>query len=109
MKYDILVRDLVPKKYEEQGKACIIEELDSEEFASYLLKAVENEMQAFKRAFEDEDDELAVKKMADLVQVLYSVLDLIGVEKESFEKIRQAEIQKFGGYDRHILLKEILD
>lgn len=109
MVYDKLVRDLVPRLYEKQGKTCLTEQLENEEYASYLIKALDSEIFDFKKAFEGEDDELAVKKMADLVQVLYAILDLIGVEHSSFEKIRLAEVQKLGGYDNHILLKEVND
>ncbi len=43
------------------------------------------------------------------MEILYAVLDLIGVPEQSFEKIRLANKQKYGGYENRLLLKEILD
>ena len=105
MVYDKLVRDKIPKLYESEGKICVTEELEMEQFANKLLETLDSEIESFKKAFNAEDDELAVKK----VEVFYAILDLIGVTKESFEKIRLAKCNKFGGFEGRILLKEIVD
>lgn len=104
-----LVRDLLPEIYAKQGKTCVTENLELEEFAAQLMQLLDEEMVNFKNAFNEEDDELAVKKIADVVEILYAVLDLIGVPEQSFEKIRLANKQKYGGYEKRILLKEISD
>lgn len=109
MNYNKLVRDKIPEIYQKEGNVCITEQLEIEEYATRLMEVLQEEMQSFKNAFDEEDDELAVKKIADVEEVLYAVLDLIGVEKDSFEKIRLANKQKYGGYQGRILLKEILD
>ena len=109
MVYDKLVRDKIPKLYESEGKICVTEELEMEQFANKLLETLDSEIESFKKAFNAEDDELAVKKIADSVEVFYAILDLIGVTKKSFEKIRLAKCNKFGGFEGRILLKEIVD
>ncbi len=104
-----LIRDLLPEIYAKQGKTCVTETLELEEFANQLMQLLDEEMAKFKQAFDEEDDELAVKRIADVVEILYAVLDLIGVPEQSFEKIRLANKQKYGGYENRLLLKEILD
>lgn len=104
-----LVRDNIPKIYENEGKVCVTERLEMEEYAERLIEVLDGKMQDFKSAFEMQDDENAVNEIAEVVEVLYAVLNLIGVEKESFEKIRLAKCQKFGGYDNRVLLKEVLE
>ncbi len=104
-----LIRDLLPEIYAKQGKTCVTEKLELEEFATQLMRLLDEEMAKFKQAFDEEDDELAVKRIADVVEILYAVLDLIGVPEQSFEKIRLANKQKYGGYENRLLLKEILD
>lgn len=101
-----LVRDKLPRMLESDGMICETEQLEAEEYANCLLQVLEEENAKFKQAFCEEDDELAVKKIADIVEVLYAVLDLIGVEKSSFEKIRLARYQKYGGYQNKTLLKK---
>lgn len=107
MEINKLVRDNIPKIFEGEGKTCVTRELELEEYAEELIKVLDEEMLAFKSAFNNEEDELAVKKIADTVEVLYAVLDLVGVEQNSFEKIRLANKQKFGGYEKKILLESI--
>lgn len=109
MIYNKLVRDKIPKLYESEGKVCVTEEMEMEQFAEKMLETLDSEIQGFKMAFNAEDDELAVKKIADVTEVFYAILDLIGVTKESFEKIRLAKCNKFGGFEGRILLKEIKD
>ena len=104
-----LVRDKIPKIYEADGKTCITENLQAEAYAEKLIELLDAELNDFKDAFNMEDDEQAVKKIADIVEVLYAVLDLIGVPKDSFEKIRLAKNSKFGGYKDGVLLKEIIN
>lgn len=107
MKYNKLVRDNIPKIFEDEGKTCETRELELEEYAEKLMQVLDEEMGGFKAFFESEEDELAVKKIADIVEVLYAVLDLIGVEQTSFEKIRLAQKQKYGGYEKRILLENV--
>ena len=84
---------LLPEIYAKQGKTCVTETLELEEFANQLMQLLDEEMAKFKQAFDEEDDELAVKRIADVVEILYAVLDLIGVPEQSFEKIRLANKQ----------------
>lgn len=109
MIYNKLVRDKLPEIFEKEGKSCVLENIDGEEFAKALMDNFDEEVALFKESFQQEDDENAVKKIADIVEVLYAVLDLIGVEQSSFEKIRNAEKTKFGGFENRVFLKEVTD
>lgn len=100
-----LVRDNIPAILEKEGKTFETTTLEIEEYAEQLIDVLDEEMTAFKQAFECEDDELAVKKIADTIEVLYAILDLIGVEEKSFEKIRLAKKQKYGGYQKKIAIE----
>ena len=102
-----LVRDNIPKIYESEGKVCVTERLEMEEYAERLIEVLDGKMQDFKSAFEMQDDENAVKEIAEVVEVLYAVLDLIGIEKESFEKIRNDKIQKIRRKEKKIFLKKV--
>lgn len=103
-----LVRDNIPQILEKEGKTCIVNTLELEDYCKQLVVLLDEKVLEFKNAFLAEDDELAVKKIADTVEVLYAVLDMIGVEHKSFEKIRLANKQKYGGYEKRILLKEVM-
>ena len=102
-----LVRDNIPKIYESEGKVCVTERLEMEEYAERLIEVLDGKMQDFKSAFEMQDDENAVKEIAEVVEVLYAVLDLIGIEKESCEKIKHSKLQKLSGNYKKIFLKNL--
>lgn len=107
MEINKLVRDKMPQIYKEQGQRCEVEKLDMQDYAEKLLDVLDEEIEQFKQLFVAEDDEQSVKKIADVVDVLYAVLDLIGVEKSAFEKIRQANFSKYGGFEGRTLLKTL--
>ena len=89
MVYDKLVRDKIPKLYESEGKICVTEELEMEQFANKLLETLDSEIESFKKAFNAEDDELAVKKIADSVEVFYAILDFAERSGKKYEWRRQ--------------------
>lgn len=102
-----LVRDNIPNILEKEGKTFDITVLEAEEYANGLISVLSEEMNSFKQSFEAEDDELAVTKVADVMEVLFAILDLIGVEEKSFEKIRLARKQKYGSYQKKIAIDNI--
>ncbi len=43
-----LIRDLLPEIYAKQGKTCVTENLELEEFANQLMQLLDEEMAKFK-------------------------------------------------------------
>ncbi|NTW73044.1 MAG: DUF429 domain-containing protein, partial [Eubacteriaceae bacterium] len=42
---------------------------------------------------------------ADLMEVIYAVLEAKGISHEEFEKIRKSKLEERGGFAKHQLLK----
>ncbi|MDQ2088260.1 hypothetical protein RBH29_17690, partial [Herbivorax sp. ANBcel31] len=55
------------------------------------------------------EDARSVEKIADIVEVLYAILDYKGVSLSKFEKIRAKRASKLGSYKEKLLLKEVLE
>ncbi len=107
--YDKLVRDNIPAIIESAGKTCVVEEMDDERYFAKLIEKLHEELQEFEREFDALNDENAIKELADLEEVLLAIVDGIGVSRESFERIRLAKLSSNGGFEKKLLLKEVID
>lgn len=101
IKYDKLIRDKIPEIVEAKGSKAIVEVLDNESFQKYLNIKLGEELKEYL-----ESD--SVEELADLVEVVYALLDCKGVSLEEFEKIRLDKVEKRGGFKKKLLLKEVI-
>lgn len=101
IKYDKLIRDKIPEIIEAKGSKAIVEVLDSDNFQKYLDIKLGEELKEY---LEDG----SVEELADLVEVIYALLECKGVSREEFEKIRVAKVEERGGFKEKLLLKEVI-
>lgn len=101
IKYDKLIRDKIPEIIEAKGSKVIVEVLDSDNFQKYLDIKLGEELKEY---LEDG----SVEELADLVEVIYALLECKGVSREEFEKIRVAKVEERGGFKEKLLLKEVI-
>ncbi len=101
IKYDKLIRDKIPEVVEAKGSKAIVEVLDDERFMEYLnLKLIEE--------LKEYQESGSVEELADLVEVIYALLDIKGVQLEQFEKIRLDKVDERGAFRKRLLLKEVV-
>jgi len=102
IKYNKLIRDKIPEIIESGGSKAVIEVLDNESFKEYLnIKLVEE-----LKEYQESD---SVEELADLVEVVYALLDYKGVSREQFEQIRIAKAEDRGAFKKRLLLKEVIE
>lgn len=100
-KYNKLIRDKIPKIIEANESKAIIKVLDKENFKKYLdIKLVEE-----LKEYQESD---SVEELADLVEVVYALLEYKGVPREQFEKVRIAKAEERGAFKKRLLLKEVI-
>ena len=97
--FNKLVRDKIPEIIEANGERAEIEILDDKRFLEQLHKKLLEEANEFLE--EDSPEELA-----DLMEVIYAIASLRGIDLEKVEKIRKAKAQKRGAFEKKIFLKE---
>ncbi|MCD7948960.1 MAG: nucleoside triphosphate pyrophosphohydrolase [Erysipelotrichaceae bacterium] len=100
MKYNKLVRDKIPEIIESDGKACIVEILNDQDYLTYLNNKLIEELDEY---LESGD----IEELADLEEVIRAVLDAKEVDYTTFEKIRLNKVEKRGSFKKKILLKEV--
>lgn len=100
--YNKLVRDKIPNIIEQAGKQCVVETLDNNDYFDRLNKKLAEELEEYNQDF-------SLEELADLLEVVYAILDYKKVSRDEFEKIRQAKLAERGGFTQRLLLKEVIE
>ncbi|SCW83441.1 Predicted house-cleaning noncanonical NTP pyrophosphatase, all-alpha NTP-PPase (MazG) superfamily [Paenibacillus tianmuensis] len=101
--YNKLVRDKIPQIIEASGKQAEIRVLDSAEYIKMLNSKLQEELDEFIEAGEAEK----ITELADLVEVIYTILEHKGISIEEFERVRQEKKEKRGGFGERLLLVKV--
>lgn len=99
--YNKLIRDKIPQIIEDSGSKCIVEKLSSEGYIKHLNLKLEEELSEYLASE-------SVEELADLVEVIYAILEFKNISKDEFEKIRQDKVEKRGTFKNRLLLKGVM-
>lgn len=97
--YNKLVRDKIPDIIKAEGKIVKTRRLSNEEYKSELNKKLQEEMKEY---LEDNN----IEELADIIEVIYGILNSMDVSIEEFEKIRKEKVNKRGAFQSKIFLEE---
>lgn len=97
--YNKLVRDKIPEIIKAEGRNVKIKILNNEEYRSELNKKLQEEVKEY---LEDNN----VEELADIVEVVYGILNYMDVSVEEFEKVRTEKVAKRGAFKEKIFLEE---
>ena len=100
--YNKLVRDKIPQIIKQSGKQAIIEEVSGEEYLELLNAKLAEELQEY-------HESQSVEELADLVEVVYAILEHKAVSLQEFEVIRKLKVKERGAFKKKLLLKEVID
>jgi predicted house-cleaning noncanonical NTP pyrophosphatase (MazG superfamily) len=101
MKYHKLVRDRIPEIIEASGKNCKIEILSDEEYLRMVDAKLDEELAEYHK---DQN----IEELADLMEVIYAAAIARGYTIEQLEQVRAEKAAKRGGFQKRILLKEVI-
>lgn len=100
IKYDKLIRDKIPEIIKESGKKCTVEIMDNDTYIKYLDAKLNEELAEYQV-------DKSLEELADLLEVMYSVVIARGYSVEKLEKVRKEKADKRGGFKKRLLLKEV--
>jgi len=100
--YNKLIRDNIPEIIEKAGKNAAVCVLGNVEYQQALHEKLLEEVNEFL-----EDD--TVEELADIVEVLYAILQQRCISLDEFEKIRLEKREKKGGFAKRLFLIETDD
>lgn len=101
MRYDKLVRDKIPEVIVDKfKKEPIIHTAKDREYWKKLKEKLQEEVDEFKK---DENEE----EIADILEVIYAILDYKKIKKRDLEKIRVKKLKERGAFKKRIILDEV--
>ena len=100
--YNKLIRDKIPQIIEQSGKQAIIEEVSGKIYLELLNAKLGEELQEYL-------DSQSIEELADLVEVVYAILDDKNISLQEFEVIRTKKVIERGAFKEKLLLKEVID
>ncbi len=101
-KYNKLVRDRIPEIIEASGKTCVTEILSDEEYLKMIDAKLDEELAEYHR---DQN----IEELADLTEVVHAAVIARGYTLEDLERVRAEKAAKRGGFQKKILLKEVVE
>lgn len=101
-KYHKLVRDKIPDIITASGKQCVCETLSDEQYMEMLNAKLNEELAEYQES-------KSLEELADLLEVMRAVIKARGYSMEDIERIRTEKAVKRGGFEKKILLREVLE
>lgn len=101
-KYNKLVRDRIPDIIETSGSTCVTEILSDEDYLRMLDAKLDEELAEYHA---DQN----IEELADLMEVIRVCAVARGYTIEELEQVRAEKAAKRGGFEKKILLKEVIE
>ncbi len=97
--YNKLVRDKIVDIIEADGRIAKYRILDNDEYRQELNKKLQEEVKEY---LEDNN----IEELADIVEVIYGILNSMNVTIEEFEKVRIKKQEERGAFKKKVYLEE---
>ncbi len=99
--YNKLVRDNIPEIIASSNKKCEIKIVEKDELTELLNLKLQEEVSEYLESNE-------VEELADILEVIYGILDSKNISKEELEDIRIKKKEERGGFKEGIKLIKVL-
>ena len=96
-KYNKVIRDKIPEIIADSGKKYSIKQLDDTSFLAEIEKKLIEEVNEYT---ESKD----VEELADLLEVIYRIAELRGVNSDELDEIRKDKAKKRGKFESNLFL-----
>lgn len=100
--YNKLVRDRIPEFIEADGNTCTTEIMSDKQYVEMLNAKLNEEVAEYQES-------KSVEELADLLEVMQAVVRARGWTWEQLEQVRRKKFARRGGFEKKILLKEVVE
>ena len=101
IRYSKLVRYRIPEIIEASGRRCVCSTLSDEEYLAKLDEKLNEELAEYQES-------KSLEELADLLEVMRAVAAARSSSMDEVESIRRDKAAKRGGFEKKILLTEII-
>jgi predicted house-cleaning noncanonical NTP pyrophosphatase (MazG superfamily) len=99
MKYDKLIRDLVPSRMDSKGVKYSIHKANGEEYQAKLRNKLQEEVAEYLK-------DLNTEELTDILEVVFALGELHGASPAVLEELRAKKAAERGGFKNMIILDE---
>ena len=96
-KYNKVIRDKIPEIIKESGKKYNLKQLDDASFLIELEKKLVEELTEYQESKN-------VEELADILEVIYRISELRGINHDELEKLRANKAEKRGKFVNNLFL-----
>lgn len=100
--YNKLVRDKIPEIITKDNKKAITKILNDEDYLTELNRKIQEEVKEYSESNN-------IEELADIVEVIYGILDAKNISIEEFENVRKSKVQKRGAFKEKIFLEKVIE
>ena len=97
IKYNKAIRDKIPEIIADSGKKYNLKQLDEESFLAEIEKKLIEEVNEYSKSKD-------VEELADLLEVIYRISELRGVNSDELDEIRKDKAEKRGKFNSNLFL-----
>jgi predicted house-cleaning noncanonical NTP pyrophosphatase (MazG superfamily) len=98
--FETLVRDLLPEQIEAKGHKVATRVVEGADYYQALRDTLQQEVNEF---FVDNNTE----ELADILEVVYALAHMMGVDRYELEEVRQRKLKRYGGFDKRLFLETV--
>lgn len=100
--YNKLVRDRIPEIITKDNKKAITKTLNDEDYLTELNRKIQEEVKEYLESNN-------IEELADIVEVIYGILEAKNISFEEFENVRKSKVQKRGAFKEKIFLEKVIE
>jgi predicted house-cleaning noncanonical NTP pyrophosphatase (MazG superfamily) len=100
--FNKLVRDKIPEIIIKDNKKPIIKKLNNSDYIIELNRKIQEEVKEYLESNN-------IEELADIIEVIYGILDAKNISFQEFEKIRKNKVKKRGAFKEKIFLERVLE
>ena len=100
--YNKLVRDKIPETITKDNKKAVTKILNDEDYLTQLNRKIQEEVKEYSESNN-------IEELADIVEVIYGILEAKDISLEEFENVRKSKVQKRGAFKEKIFLEKVIE
>ncbi len=100
--YNKLVRDKIPEIITKDNKKAVTKILNDEDYLIELNRKIQEEVKEYLESNN-------IEELADIVEVIYGILEVKNISIEEFENVRKSKVQKRGAFKEKIFLEKVIE
>ena len=100
--YNKQVRDKIPEIITKDNKKAVTKILNDEDYLIELNRKIQEEVKEYLESNN-------IEELADIVEVIYGILEVKNISIEEFENVRKSKVQKRGAFKEKIFLEKVIE